>query len=215
MAAEATISGADLEAARATLKQMHRHHARVVLKPVAEGSSTGLQMLATPADIATALSALAANPKNVFLVEPWLQGAELTVGVRDTPGGPRALPCSEVRLAPGRRFDFAGKYLGQGSLELTPAEVSPTVSQAAQQLAITAHQALGCYGYSRTDIIVTSDGPVFLELNTLPGLTRASFIPQQLEAARIPFTDFIAEQLALAERRDAHDDLTAPVSPSA
>jgi D-alanine-D-alanine ligase len=75
------------------------------------------------------------------------------------------------------------------------------VHAAAGKLAVTAHQATGCRGYSRTDIIVGQDGPVFLEINNLPGLTRASFIPQQLAAAGISMKDFLARQLALARSR--------------
>jgi D-alanine-D-alanine ligase len=64
-----------------------------------------------------------------------------------------------------------------------------------------AHAALGCYGYSRTDVIMTDKEIVFLETNTLPGLTKASFIPQQLEAAGIEMSTFIKNQLELAKHR--------------
>ena len=113
----------------------------------------------------------------------------------------------------GRTFDYEGKYLGKGALELTPAPVSDDVASAAQSVALTAHEALGCYGYSRTDVIIPDrpdrpdprDGddrdPVFLELNTLPGLTAASFIPQQLEAAGIAMDAFLARQIELARSR--------------
>jgi D-alanine-D-alanine ligase len=73
--------------------------------------------------------------------------------------------------------------------------------QAAQKLAVEAHLAFGCYGYSRTDMILTAEGPYFLETNTLPGLSRPSFIPQQLLAADITFKSFIEAQLHLAEHR--------------
>ena len=67
-----------------------------------------------------------------------------------------------------------------------------------------AHTALGCAGYSRTDIMLTDDGIVFIEINTLPGLSSASFIPQQLEAADTDFAEFIQLQANLArEKRDA------------
>ena len=69
---------------------------------------------------------------------------------------------------------------------------------------MTAHQAVGCAGYSRTDIIIeeteNENGPVFLEINTLPGLTAASFIPQQLEAAGTTMKDFLAGQIELARK---------------
>jgi D-alanine-D-alanine ligase len=143
---------------------------------------------------------IAANPQP-YMVEPFIEGTELTVGVVQGPSGERALPCSEVRLAEGRSFDYAGKYLAQGTVEVTPAEVPPDVFAAAQALAVAMHRALGCEGYSRTDLIVSSEGPVFLETNTLPGLTRASFIPQQLEAEGTSVKDFLVGQLALARAR--------------
>ena len=106
-----------------------------------------------------------------------------------------------MRLEEGRAFDYEGKYLGKGTREITPAEVPAAVSRAAQDLAVAAHQALGCEGYSRTDAIVSAKGPVFLELNTLPGLTRASFLPQQLAAEGTSMLSFLEGQLAIARRR--------------
>src|SRR6267142_1922953 len=136
-----------------------------------------------------------------YLAEEFISGTELTVGVVDGPSGPRALPPSEVRLEQGRAFDYEGKYLGKGTREITPAEVPDGVSRAAQKVALDAHRALGCEGYSRTDVICADRGPVFLEINTLPGLTRMSFIPQQLAAEGTPMKSFLDSQLALARHR--------------
>jgi D-alanine-D-alanine ligase len=128
-------------------------------------------------------------------------GTELTVGVVDDRSGTRALPASEVRVEAGRAFDYEGKYLGKGTREITPAEVAAEVSQAAQRVALAVHRALGCEGYSRTDVICGANGAVFLEINTLPGLTRMSFIPQQLAAEGTAMRAFLEEQIALARRR--------------
>jgi D-alanine-D-alanine ligase len=94
-------------------------------------------------------------------------------------------------LNAGHSFDFQGKYLGRGTTEITPANLSAVETERAQHIAVLAHKALGCLGYSRTDIILTSMGQVFLETNTLPGLSKASFIPQLLKAADIEFGQFI------------------------
>ena len=104
-------------------------------------------------------------------------------------------------MADGRVFDYEGKYLGEGSTEVTPADISPDLAEKLGRLACQAHEILGCWGYSRTDFLVDENGPVFIETNTLPGLTSASFIPQQLEAAAIPMVDFFQHQLALAFQR--------------
>lgn len=177
-------------------------HPRWVLKPRADGSSHGLFHLRGPQDVAGIAEAIAAL-KLDYLAEVFIEGRELTCGVLQTAEGTRALPVSEVRLIPGGSFDYAGKYLGRGTEELTPADLTDAQRTAAQALALLTHAAVGCEGYTRTDMIFTASGPVLLEINTLPGLTRASFIPQQLTAAGIGVKDFLGSQLALARRRQA------------
>jgi D-alanine-D-alanine ligase len=189
------------------LRDMLGRSGRLVLKPVADGSSAGLCFLNAAADLAPAAAQLRTTPAVPHLLEAFIEGTELTVGVIDTPDGPRALPCSEVQKEVGRAFDYAGKYLGKGIREITPASVPAAVHAAAGQVAVAAHQATGCRGYSRTDQIYTADGSVFLEINNLPGMTRASFIPQQLAAAGIPIKDFLAQQLELARTRYMTDGL--------
>jgi D-alanine-D-alanine ligase len=188
------------ELARKVLRELLEVHGRIVAKPVAGGSSVGLHHLVAASQIEAAASAIEATGEG-YLAEAFVSGAELTVGVVDAARGTRALPPSEVRMDAGRAFDFEGKYLGKGTREITPAEVAPEVTRAAQDLALLAHRALGCEGYSRTDVIVGPRGPVFLELNTLPGLTRMSFIPQQLAAEGTKLGEFLEDQLALARKR--------------
>ena len=185
---------------REELREMVRMYGRVVAKPVAGGSSVGLYHVGSPADAETASQGIDASGE-AYLAEEFVEGAELTVGVVDGPAGPRALPASEVRLESGRAFDYEGKYLGKGTKEITPAEVPAEVSRGAQDLSLRAHAALGCEGYSRTDIILSKRGPVFLELNTLPGLTRMSFIPQQLAAEGTTLLQFLEGQIEIARRR--------------
>jgi D-alanine-D-alanine ligase len=194
------VDGHDVPRARASLFELLDRHPRLVLKPVADGSSMGLQFLNDRGEIEPALHRLK-DEDQPYLAEAFVGGTELTVGVIDHEEGLRALPCSEIRVPPGESFGYSAKYLGRGAREITPAEVAPEVAAEAQELGLRAHRALGCFGYSRTDLITTEDGPVYLETNTLPGLTRASFIPQQLEAAAIPMQRFLARQLALARRR--------------
>jgi len=184
----------------AALSGQLARHGRVVAKPVAGGSSVGLHHVHT-SDEAHKAAAEIAKSGQPYLCEEYISGRELTIGVVEGPNGRRALPPSEVQIDQGRAFDYEGKYLGKGTVEITPAEVSPAIGLAAQTLALTAHEALGCYGYSRTDLIVDQRGPVFLETNTLPGLTKASFIPQQLAAEGTPIAKFLEEQIELARKR--------------
>lgn len=185
------------------LQRAWRELGPLVAKPIADGSSIGLLHLRNEHELAGAARDIA-GAGVPYLVEERLEGTELTVGVLDDAGGVVALPASEVRLVPGGAFDFDGKYLGRGTQEITPAEVPGEIAEQASRIAVAAHQALGCSGYSRTDVIAGPRGVVFLETNTLPGLTRASFIPQQLAAAGRPLAGFVEGQLALARaRRDA------------
>lgn len=179
-----------------------KEHGRIVVKPTASGSSFGLNFLFSESDCQSFLKGLPASPYEEYLAEQFLVGREMTVGVLERTHGPMMpLPPSEVVMQAGRNFDYQGKYLGKGSTEITPADLNQAEREACQRLALDAHKTLGCAGYSRTDMILTSQGPVFLETNTLPGLTRASFIPQQLQAAQIPMTAFIADQMEFAQAR--------------
>lgn len=198
-----TLAPMDAAAAKQALASLLAAHPRWVLKPQADGSSHGLIHLRGPEQLDAAAEALAGF-QLWYLAEVFIEGRELTVGVVDDEGGPVALPVSEVRLIPGGAFDYAGKYLGQGTEEITPAQLTEAEWMAAQALAVLTHQALGCFGYSRTDMILNEQGLVLLEINTLPGMTKASFIPQQLAAGGRQVKDFLERQLQLARaRRDA------------
>jgi D-alanine-D-alanine ligase len=195
--AEATTVTGDA-ATHERLARLFEKHDKVVVKPVADGSSHGVRIVANERELDAAIAHVIAHPETRHLAEAFVEGRELTVGVIDEEGGLAALPCSEVVLEAGRTFDFDGKYLGKGVREITPAVVSAEMAQEAQSVALAAHEAVGCRGYSRTDIIMGKDGPVFLEINTLPGLTRPSFIPQQLHAAGIEMGRFLERQIEIA-----------------
>jgi D-alanine-D-alanine ligase len=191
------MSEADTERA---LLQLFEANPRWVLKPQADGSSHGLVHLKSRDEVKAAAT-LISGLKLAYLAEVFIEGRELTVGVSEEEGGLVPLPVSEVRLVPNGAFDYAGKYLGKGTEEITPAQLTEQERAATQALALTTHRAVGCEGYSRTDMILTSRGPVLLEINTLPGLTKASFIPQQLAAAQKDLTGFLRWQLELGRRR--------------
>ncbi|MCI0572194.1 MAG: ATP-grasp domain-containing protein [Myxococcaceae bacterium] len=201
---EAVELTGDEAAIRRALSDMLSRHGRAVAKPMRGGSSVGLHHVRNGDEAVRAAREIASHPGIPYVCEAFVQGTELTVGVVDgLDGSTRALPCSEVRVDPGRAFDYEGKYLAKGTVEITPAEVPEDLFRAAQALAVTAHKAMGCVGYSRTDVILGQQGPVFLEINTLPGMTKASFIPQQLAAEGTPVREFLEGQLELARRRAA------------
>jgi D-alanine-D-alanine ligase len=203
VAESAMLPPDDSIAIRAAIEEIVSTHGRAVVKPVADGSSVGLFHVRSM-DEARAVADEVSSRRVAYLAEAFVSGPELTVGVAQGEDGvARVLCASEVRLDPGRVFDFEGKYLGKGTIELTPAQQAARGLRAAEALALLAHNALGCEGYTRTDVICSDAGPVFLETNTLPGLTRASFVPQQVAAVGRELGAFLREQLTLAvARRD-------------
>jgi D-alanine-D-alanine ligase len=179
---------------RSTVREMLSKYERVVAKPLAGGSSRGLFFVDRGQDFSEKVDI-------PYIVEEFLTGRELTIGVIDRDGKPFALPVLEVEIDTGRTFDYAGKYLGAGSREICPANISDRMRDAAQKVAIAAHTALGCKGYSRTDVVATEDATYFLEINTLPGLTTSSLVPKELHAAGIDFREFLESQIELARVR--------------
>lgn len=175
----------------------------IVVKDNFEGSSRGLYILRNQNDF-NAMIRSVKGANSLFLVEELIIGRELTVGVTSLRGEIVTLPASEIELLdPKGTFDYEGKYLGKGSREITPARISSKESQEAQKLALRAHQALGCRGCTRTDMMLNNAGIYFLEINTLPGLTTASLVPQQLDAAGFSLNQFIdglIEDALLAHR---------------
>lgn len=170
-------------------------HGAFALKPVRNGSSIGLHLVR---DAAAAAAVKPEGPVGDYIAEELIAGREFTVGVWDSPEGPAALPVSEVRVDRSDSFDYSGKYLGRGSTELTPAPIDAGLAARLGAIALDAHRLCGCRGYSRTDILLDARGPAFLEINTHPGMSRASFIPQQLRAAGVDFGFFLEWQLNLA-----------------
>jgi D-alanine-D-alanine ligase len=98
-------------------------------------------------------------------------------------------------------FDYVAKYLAKSTQEICPGRFTPENTAEIKDQALRAHKALSCTGYSRSDFIVSDNGPIYLETNTLPGLTKASLYPKALAVQGIEFTDFLQDQIKLAARR--------------
>jgi D-alanine-D-alanine ligase len=188
----------------------------LVVKPVSEGSSIGVHI----ADSLAALQSAVRSDLYYFgkiLIEKFVPGREVSVGVLGTNGTSRALPVLELR--PKNRFyDYEAKYTKGLTEFVLPAELPDAVTHRVQEAAVTAHRALGCRGFSRVDAIVAEDGtPFVLEVNTIPGLTELSDLPAQAAAAGMSFDDLIFEILKTAyvenhpQRTTAHDDLAVPL----
>lgn len=176
----------------------------LVVKPLRQGSSVGLAIADNEADLTEAIEAALA-PEGSALLEKYLPGREFTCGVVGNLNL-IALPPIEIIPAAGHRFfDYQAKYEPGQAQEICPAEVSTQLTEEIQQLALAAHKALDCRGYSRSDMIY-SDGQVFLlETNTLPGLTAGSLVPKMARTQGLTFTAFISFLIDLALTADDVD----------
>jgi D-alanine--D-alanine ligase len=160
--------------------------APLVVKPNREGSTVGLTFVDDLGQLPIAV-ARALDYDDSALIEERVLGMEISVPVL----GDRALPAVEIVPATGR-YDFARKYLPGATEEIVPARLPEHVARLAQERALVAHRALGCEGATRTDFIVR-DGtePIALEVNTLPGLTKTSLLPNSAKAAGIEFEELV------------------------
>lgn len=171
-----------------------------VPKPNNSGSSIGIRIVRDAGDLADALDAAFAVAERV-LVEKAVAGVELTCGVLGTTGGgSEALPVTEIVPPDGEFFDYHNKYSGR-TQEICPARIPEAAARQARELAVRTHDVLGCVGFSRTDFILTGDGLTVLELNSIPGLTEVSLLPQQAKAAGIEFPKLLDRIIALALER--------------
>ena len=172
----------------------------LVVKPASEGSSLGVSIIHEPDEIYHAIEKNRIFKDNLF--EKYVQGQEITVGLIGVGDDLQALPILE--LIPKREFyDYQAKYTAGLTEFVIPARLSDEVSQVAQSIALRAHQALGCHGYSRVDMIVDRLGQPFVtEVNTLPGLTELSDLPAQAAAAGISYDRLISKILDSAILRD-------------
>lgn len=156
----------------------------VVVKPPLQGSTIGIHRVFREADWEGAL-ADALTFDGEVLVEEYIDGAELTVGVVND----AVLPIVEIR-APDGYYDYKAKYTKGESRYLVPAPLSDELTSVCQDLAQRTYAVLGCRGMARVDIRLTQDGvPYVLELNSIPGFTETSLLPMAARAAGIEFSE--------------------------
>jgi D-alanine-D-alanine ligase len=173
----------------------------VVIKPVNEGSSIGITKASTLEELEKGLTAAFLYDHRV-LVEEFLEGVEVTGGVLGNKEL-NALPL--VEIIPSEQYDFfdyEAKYKPGASTEICPARVDEATTKRAQEVALTAHRALHCRGYSRTDMII-KDGDIYvLETNTIPGMTATSLLPQGAKAYGLEFPQLLDRLIELAMEKD-------------
>jgi D-alanine-D-alanine ligase len=168
----------------------------LVVKPSREGSSIGLSIVRDKAVFGKALD-LAFKYDETVLIEKFIKGRELTVGILDD----EPLPVIEI-VAKENVYDYGAKYLDNETVYVVPARITDRQRDSAQNAAVKAHTALGCKDFSRIDIRMDDNGGIFvLEVNTIPGLTERSLLPKAAKAAGINFRELCVKFLELALRK--------------
>ena len=169
----------------------------VIVKPSQQGSTVGLSKVSRAEDLQPAIE-LALRYDREVMIERFVAGRELTVGVL----GDQPLAVGEIVLGQSGVFDYTSKYQPKGAVEVFPAEVSAEIAEEARRLALAAHRALKLDGYSRADFRLDAEGRLWcLEVNTLPGMTATSLLPQSAAAMGIDFDELCERicQLALQD----------------
>ncbi len=165
------------------------------VKPNNAGSSFGISMAKSKAEIIPAIEK-AFKEDTEILIETFLDGTEVTIGVIEYNGKIKVLPMTEI-VTNNDFFDYEAKYLGK-SEEITPARISDDIHKKLEKLASQVYKILNVKGISRSEYIVVNEEPYFLEMNTVPGLTTESIIPQQAAAAGISLQDLFHNAIEMA-----------------
>ena len=159
----------------------------VFVKPNAGGSSFATTKVKTPEDLQPAIAAAKREATGEVIIESFMQGTEVTCGCYTSRDGLRALPITEV-VSKKEFFDVDAKYNGAVE-EITPARISDEMTQKIQTLTRRIYGYVGAKGIIRVDYIIIGDTPHLLEVNTTPGMTATSFIPQEVRAAGLDISD--------------------------
>jgi len=173
----------------------------LVIKPISEGSSIGVSIVKERSELKRVAHKTQHEFGEIFL-EQYINGKEITVGLLGVKNNLRALPVLE--LVPKCEFyDYEAKYTKGMTDFILPARLSDQLTTHIREIAVNTHNAIGCWGASRVDMLVDADGkPYVTELNTLPGLTELSDLPAQAEAIGISYETLILEILVSAVKRD-------------
>ena len=161
------------------------------VKPAADGSSFGVTKVKNKDQLAPAIrKAMMESPE--VMVESYLEGTEITQGIYKTHDKTVVFPITEV-VTSNEFFDYDAKYNGQVQ-EITPARISKDIADRVSQITSHIYDILHCNGIIRIDYIISKEGKIsMLEVNTTPGMTATSFIPQQVRAAGLSMADVLAD----------------------
>lgn len=174
----------------------------VIVKPLSEGSSYGMSKVDQPESLQKALTEAGKYDQHV-MIEEFIRGKSITVGVIDVDGKTVVTPILEMRPVKSEWYDLEAKYT-QGLTEfILPAEIDAKTTQAIQDVTLKAHLAAGCHGVSRIDFVVSeADGAFYiLEINTIPGMTDLSDLPAQAKEMGLSYDQLVEAILKTALTR--------------
>lgn len=174
----------------------------IVVKPAAGGSALGIKFARTPEDVPQALVATFSYDERVLL-ERYVAGRDLAVGILEGNEGPEALPIVEAIPRDDDFYDFEARYEFGRTDFRCPAELPEHVARRVQEVALETYELLGCAGFGRVDLMLeeATGEPTVLEANAIPGLTETSLLPQAADAAGVGLDALVERILALAFER--------------
>jgi len=174
----------------------------LVVKPARQGSTVGIVIVKQASELDSALNE-AAKYDRKLLIEKFVSGRELTIGIL----GDQALPIIEI-IPKGGFYDFNTKYpflnpqAGASAQHVCPAKIDSSLTKKIQELALAAFRALGLVVYGRVDVLLSDEGkPFVLEVNTIPGMTEASLLPEAAAVAGINYPDLCVRIIELSRTR--------------
>ena len=171
----------------------------LVVKPTSQGSSVGVVIVKEAAELADALDE-AFSYDDEILAEEFIDGPELTAAVWGTPETCDALPVIEITTTSGR-YDYESKYTVGASRHIIPARISAAAMDRTRETAERTFRVFGCRGVARIDMMLSAeDVPYVIDVNTMPGMTETSLVPDAARAAGISFADFCERLLEMTEK---------------
>ncbi len=163
----------------------------VFVKPNTSGSSFGVSKVKQAEELPVAIENAFCEDHEV-IIESFIKGTEVSCGVFKSKSKSYVLPVTEI-VSPNEFFDYHAKYFSKETQEITPARISEEITQKVQYFTSLVYDRLRCKGIVRVDFIIQDGTPYFLELNSVPGMSRESIIPRQLRTAGIAISDFLSE----------------------
>lgn len=172
----------------------------VVVKPASQGSALGVTIIDHENQLHEGVKSAFVFDRRL-LVEERIDGREITVGVIDTDGGCDAFPVIEIITPENTWYDYEHRYTEGLSEHLMPADLPEAQNEKLQEIAIAAHQSLGCRDLSRADFVVAGDDIYLLEVNTLPGMTPTSLYPDGAAGYGLDFAELVSHLIERAANR--------------